>query len=150
NNRYFLGKRPEVKLGESMGHELAVVRASALTIEQIINMFSIPSGILDPANAYEVFYIRAMIYLMFRGVPLAAIHQQETETFYYYLGHGNRVVRVSGPGGYDVRTRTRKLPLIEAALRKVGIPALEPSTRRMVTEGYGIIWSPVDGRVRLS
>jgi hypothetical protein len=138
----------KVKAGEDMGHDLAMVTASKLTEDDIARMFYMPSSVIRANDEYDWFFVRAQIYLMYRGIPISATHQTETESYYYYL-RGHNVIRTNGPGS-GVEIRTRKLHIGEAALRNAGIPLYEPKNQRRVDDRYGHVWAPKAGKIKNS
>ena len=148
DSRFNVERIPKVKAGEDMGHDLAMVTASKLTEDDIARMFYMPSSVIRGMDEYDWFFVRAQIYLMYRGIPISAIHQTETESYYYYL-RGHNVVRTNGPGS-GVEIGTRKLHLVEAALRNAGIPLHEPKTQRRVDDRYGHVWAPKAGKIKNS
>ena len=148
--RFDLGERvPRVKPGEDMGHDLAIVRAAQLSVEDMMKMFYAHEDNSAFRNEYQVFFLRAEIYMMYRGIPFAAWHQQATETYYYYERNMRESIIVYGPGP-GIQTGTRKLTLIEESLRYAGIPLYEPATKRLVDDRYGFVWSPAAGKIDVS
>ena len=98
---------PRAKAGEDIGHELAMVKASALTNEEFAKAFSINVFSRVFENEYQVFILRATLYMIYRGIPSAAMHQLTTKPYYYYEKNMRENIIVYGPGN-GIQTGTRK------------------------------------------
>ena len=149
DERFNLEKIPRVKAGTDIGHELAMVRAGALSDQEIAKVFYISADHRVFQSDYQRFFMQATLYMMYRGIPSAAMHQQATETYYFYEKTRTESIIVYGPG-HGIQTGTRKISLIEESLRYAGIPLHEPANRRSVDGQYGIIWAPFAGKIKES